>query len=95
VESIDRDLLCASCGSTFVFSAGEQRFFRNKGYVNLPKHCRTCRSRRVGGVRAKAETLVQCAECGRGTSVPFKPTQNRLVYCGDCFLKQKQDQKTA
>jgi CxxC-x17-CxxC domain-containing protein len=44
---------------------------------------------------AKAETLVQCAECGKGTSVPFKPTQNRPVYCADCFLKQKQDQKTA
>jgi len=26
-----------------------------------------------------------CAECGQPTTVPFKPTGARPVYCRDCF----------
>lgn len=26
-----------------------------------------------------------CAECGRQTNVPFKPTGDRPVYCKDCY----------
>lgn len=26
-----------------------------------------------------------CAECGKTTEVPFKPSGNRPVYCRDCF----------
>ena len=28
---------------------------------------------------------VQCAECGSSTSIPFRPTQHRPVYCAACF----------
>ncbi len=31
-----------------------------------------------------------CAECGAPTTVPFKPTQGRPVYCRDCFRSQRQ-----
>lgn len=30
-----------------------------------------------------------CAECGAPTTVPFKPTQGRPVYCRDCFRSQR------
>ncbi len=30
---------------------------------------------------------VVCAECGKDTEVPFKPTGDRPVYCSDCFSK--------
>jgi CxxC-x17-CxxC domain-containing protein len=30
-----------------------------------------------------------CAECGRETEVPFKPTEGRPVYCRDCFQSRK------
>ena len=30
-----------------------------------------------------------CAECGVTTTVPFKPTQGRPVYCRDCFRAQR------
>lgn len=30
-----------------------------------------------------------CAECGAPTTVPFKPTQGRPVYCRDCFRSRR------
>lgn len=30
-----------------------------------------------------------CAECGAHTTVPFKPTQGRPVYCRDCFRNKR------
>ena len=29
-----------------------------------------------------------CAECGKETEVPFRPTGDRPVYCWDCFHKR-------
>jgi CxxC-x17-CxxC domain-containing protein len=33
------------------------------------------------------DKTLQCADCGRETSVPFEPRQGRLVYCSDCYRK--------
>ncbi len=30
-----------------------------------------------------------CADCGASTTVPFKPTQGRPVYCRDCFRSHR------
>ena len=30
-----------------------------------------------------------CAECKQETTVPFKPSGDRPVYCRDCFQKRK------
>jgi len=30
-----------------------------------------------------------CAECGAPTTVPFKPTSGRPVYCRDCFRARR------
>ncbi|MBI3379711.1 hypothetical protein HY029_03090 [Candidatus Gottesmanbacteria bacterium] len=30
-----------------------------------------------------------CAECGRECEVPFRPRDDRPVYCSDCFEKRK------
>ncbi|HWG92466.1 MAG TPA: CxxC-x17-CxxC domain-containing protein [Candidatus Thermoplasmatota archaeon] len=29
-----------------------------------------------------------CADCGQQTTVPFKPTAGRPVYCRNCFQKR-------
>lgn len=55
---VDRELTCANCGATFVFSAGEQQFFKDKGFTHDPKRCKGCKAKR------KVETHVKCAECG-------------------------------
>jgi CxxC-x17-CxxC domain-containing protein len=33
--------------------------------------------------------VVKCALCGIETTVPFRPTQGRPVYCRDCFLRMR------
>ena len=30
-----------------------------------------------------------CAECGKECEVPFKPSDDRPVYCRDCYAKKK------
>jgi CxxC-x17-CxxC domain-containing protein len=85
----DRDIKCESCGLMFVFSAGEQQFFQEKGFSNIPKHCKQCRVKRQGVEgRHRIETHVNCSECGRDTTVPFKPTQGRPVMCRTCFANR-------
>jgi CxxC-x17-CxxC domain-containing protein len=32
---------------------------------------------------------VKCADCGKQTQVPFKPTGDRPVYCRDCYMKKR------
>ncbi|MBP1908943.1 CxxC-x17-CxxC domain-containing protein [Methanolobus bombayensis] len=30
-----------------------------------------------------------CSDCGQETEVPFKPDQDRPVYCRECFQKHR------
>ena len=42
----DRTLVCKDCGKEFIFSAGEQEFYAEKGFENEPVRCRDCRDKR-------------------------------------------------
>ena len=42
----DEKLVCEDCGAEFVFTAGEQEFYAEKGLVNKPKRCADCRRAR-------------------------------------------------
>ena len=42
----DKNLVCEECSKEFVFSAGEQEFYAQKGLVNIPKRCPECRKAR-------------------------------------------------
>ncbi len=43
-----------------------------------------------GGGRPRRESFpATCAECGAQTTVPFKPVQDRPVFCQDCFRARK------
>ena len=35
----DKTLVCKDCGAEFVFSAGEQEFYAEKGFQNEPIRC--------------------------------------------------------
>jgi CxxC-x17-CxxC domain-containing protein len=37
----------------------------------------------------KIATQVKCSECGRITTVPFKPKEGKPVYCKECLSKHK------
>ncbi len=89
MDFIDKELKCVDCGTTFVFSAGEQAFFNDKGFTHDPKHCKQCKEQSEGGRRHRIETRVRCSDCGIDTIIPFKPTQNRPVLCSKCFGNRK------
>ena len=38
----DKTLKCEKCGQEFVFTAGEQEFYNEKGFTE-PKKCKPCR----------------------------------------------------
>lgn len=39
----DRTLKCQDCSQEFVFTEGEQAFYKEKGFENEPKRCPVCR----------------------------------------------------
>ena len=42
----DKTLICKECGAEFIFTAGEQEFYAEKGFVNEPQRCKSCRDAR-------------------------------------------------
>ncbi|MBV8066502.1 MAG: zinc-ribbon domain containing protein [Candidatus Eremiobacteraeota bacterium] len=85
----DKILGCKDCGSEFVFTVREQRFFADKGFVNEPVRCRECRqarrSRATAGTPSRPSHTAVCAACGVETTVPFRPRGDRPVYCRACY----------
>ncbi len=39
----DKKMVCKDCGNEFVFTAGEQQFYKEKGFTNEPSRCPDCR----------------------------------------------------
>ncbi len=48
MEFQDKELKCVDCGADFIFTAGEQMFFHDKQFKNLPKRCKACKQKRSG-----------------------------------------------
>ena len=89
----DKNLNCKDCGSEFVFTAGEQEFYAERGFVNEPQRCKPCRDQRKTSARGEREVFVSvCADCQSEAKVPFSPREDRPVYCSDCFAKRKDAQ---
>ena len=100
----NQQLQCVECGKIFEFPAEDQEFYAKKGY-SAPKRCTECRENRkarsngggggdsrggFGGGRERKEYPVTCAACGVETTVPFKPSNDRPVFCSDCYKKGQQ-----
>lgn len=90
----DKSLVCKDCDQEFVFTAGEQEFYAEKGFTNTPQRCKSCRdSRKQGGNNRGSQQRemhnVVCAACGTNTQVPFAPRNDRPVYCRDCYSSQR------
>lgn len=87
----DEKLVCEDCGAEFVFTAGEQEFYAEKGLVNKPKRCPECRKNRRQNNRRHAKKMYDavCSKCGAQTQVPFKPIPGKEVYCKECFASIK------
>ena len=86
----DKTLKCKDCGNEFVFTAGEQEFYAEKGFQNEPQRCKACRDKRKNVTREQKEMFeTTCANCGGVAKVPFQPTSDRPVYCSECFAAMK------
>jgi CxxC-x17-CxxC domain-containing protein len=96
LEFVHRTLQCIDCGAEFVWTAEEQAFFADKNFKHDPKRCRACKTRQrerlAAGppdARKRVETRTVCSGCGKETTVPFRPTQGRPVFCRECFRQRK------
>lgn len=97
-EFEEKSILCIDCDNHFVWSIGEQTFYRDKGLKNPPKRCKECKQAKnerlaaiaaaqAAGIKQRIEVAVNCARCSSQTTVPFYPSQGRPVYCRSCFLE--------
>jgi hypothetical protein len=55
-EAKDATLECRDCSADFIFTAGEQEFYKEKGYKNKPARCAVC----------KAANKARCDDGGGG-----------------------------
>ncbi len=94
----DKNLTCKDCGATFAFTQKEQDFYREKGFENEPQRCPDCRAAKKqerrnegrGGFGREREMFpAVCASCGKQTTVPFKPSGDKPVYCKDCYQPKR------
>lgn len=85
----DKTLVCKECGEEFVFTAGEQEFYAEKGFVNEPQRCKSCRDARKNASRSEREMFTAtCASCGGEAKVPFRTKRRpcgllQRMFCKD------------
>lgn len=89
----DIQLKCKDCGADFVWTVGEQEFYKQKGFTNPPTRCPKCRQNKKaqmqGGGGFRQDFPITCSNCGKQDTVPFKPTGDKPVLCRDCFKAKK------
>ncbi len=44
----DKTLKCQDCGADFIFTVGEQEFYKEKQLASEPKRCKACRDAKRG-----------------------------------------------
>lgn len=90
----DKTFKCKECGEDFIFTAGEQEFYAERGFVNEPQRCKPCRDMRKQSQKPEREMFTAlCAECGQEAKVPFRPREDRPVFCSECFAKKKESEE--
>ena len=89
----DITLTCRDCGEEFVFTAGEQQFYAEKGFKNQPKCCKACRDKKKNAERGERQYFIAtCSECGGEAKLTFRPSSDRPVYCSKCFEARRSAQ---
>lgn len=51
----DKNIICKDCGKEFVFTEGEQAFYKEKGFENDPVRCPECRKARKAQKNSQRE----------------------------------------
>ena len=70
----DKTLVCKECGKEFVFTAGEQEFYAERGFQNEPQRCKACRDARKNAARGPREYFTAvCAAAAARRRFPLNP----------------------
>ncbi len=78
----DRELTCRECGSSFIFTAGEQEFYATKGLQHDPVRCPSCRQTRRA---VRPEDRDEAPSYGLFVSWGGRtPRQLHVATCGSC-----------
>lgn len=78
---VDQNLACVQCGTEFVFSASEQRFFKEKGWTAAKSRCATC----------TAEKKARFGESsGKGTAAQQRAAKTKCYTCGELGHSSKE-----
>jgi len=87
----DQRIKCVDCGEEFLFTVGEQAFYREKGLTHAPTRCKRCRELRKGarkdgagapGGHAAGE---HAARPARGTHVGARAAREMYdAVCSNC-----------
>lgn len=85
----DKSLACKDCSKEFTWSAGEQKFYADKGLQNPPSRCKDCRDRAKQDKASRPTYKIICKECNKEGEVPFQPRDPQDVLCADCFAKKR------
>ena len=67
VES-DKVIKCRDCGEEFVFTAGEQAFYKERGFQHEPTRCRRCRDEKKRQGPGAVAGPLSAAPASTGTS---------------------------
>ena len=109
MEFQDRTLTCTDCSNSFIFTAGEQSFYQEKGFAHEPRRCKDCRSSKKGeggGGRGRGRSSsgeggddrqtfsATCSACGGPAKLNFQPDPSRPVFCRTCFQSRQGDRSS-
>ena len=79
----DKSIQCRECGTTFVFTAGEQQFYSQKGFTNEPGRCPDCRAARRAGAGMGGGSGSYDTDAGYGGEYR-RPREYHETVCGGC-----------
>lgn len=88
----DKNLTCKECSKEFAWSAGEQKFYADKGLQNPPGRCPDCRKAMKDKKANQPKYNIICKECGKEGQVPFEPRNPNDVLCAECWQKARASQ---
>lgn len=95
----DKTLICKDCTKEFIWTAGEQQFFAQKGFDKPPIRCLECRKKKKAQQKpqpvpaAKEMHTITCTSCGKQTEIDFRPRNLEGILCADCFKKKTEIKK--
>src|SRR5271168_2703640 len=76
-------LTCSDCGQEFVFTAGEQQFFQERGYSS-PRRCKPCRQAKQGAGGGGGHAPSHAQHEGGYSSGGGGMSTGTTVVCASC-----------